>query len=106
MGVGIWTLQAEYGNKQLSTLISAAVYRFDSVLMITVGSAIIVITLMGFCGVYTQYKCIMGLVSHLQKMFTFLFKLQSYQQLTLLIFVKISECETRFFSYGSFASQQ
>ncbi|PVD23320.1 hypothetical protein C0Q70_16588 [Pomacea canaliculata] len=61
MGVGIWTLQAEYGNKQLSTLISAAVYRFDSVLMITVGSAIIVITLMGFCGVYTQYKCIMGL---------------------------------------------
>ena len=62
LGIGIWTLEAEYGSKQLSKLIPADLYRVDSYLMIVTGSAIIAITLLGFCGVFTQYKCIMGLV--------------------------------------------
>ena len=63
LGIGIWTLEAEYGSKQLSKLITADLYRVDSYLMIVTGSAIIAITLLGFCGVFTLYKCIMGLVS-------------------------------------------
>ncbi|KAK7101200.1 CD151 antigen-like [Littorina saxatilis] len=61
LGIGIWTLEAEYGSKQLSKLISADLYRVDSYLMIMIGSAIIAITFLGFCGVLTQYKCVMGL---------------------------------------------
>nr|KAG5702072.1 hypothetical protein BaRGS_032321 [Batillaria attramentaria] len=29
--------------------------------MIVIGAAVIAITVLGFCGVFTQYKCIMGL---------------------------------------------
>ena len=63
LGIGIWTLEAEYGSKQLSKLINADLYRVDSYLMIITGSAIIAITFIGVCGVFSQYKCIMGLVS-------------------------------------------
>jgi hypothetical protein len=63
LGIGIWTLEAEYGSKQLSKLIDADLYKIDSYLMIVTGSAIIAITLLGFCGVFTRIKCVMGLVS-------------------------------------------
>ncbi|XP_076440007.1 CD151 antigen-like [Babylonia areolata] len=61
LGIGIWTLEAEYGSKQLSKLIDEDLYKVDSYLMIITGAAIIAITLLGFCGVFTRYKCIMGL---------------------------------------------
>lgn len=61
LGIGIWTLEAEYGSKQMSKLIDANLYRVDSYLMIITGAAILIITVIGFCGVFTQYKCIMGL---------------------------------------------
>lgn len=61
LGIGIWTLEAEYGSKQLSKLIDANLYKVDSYLMIITGAAILAITLLGFCGVFTRYKCIMGL---------------------------------------------
>ncbi|XP_048256447.1 CD151 antigen-like isoform X2 [Haliotis rufescens] len=61
LGIGIWTHESEYGSKQLSSLIDIPLYEVDSFLLIGCGVAIIVITLLGVCGVMTQYKCIMGL---------------------------------------------
>lgn len=61
LGIGIWTLEAEYGSKQLSKLIEADLYHVDSYLLIITGSAIIAISLLGCCGVCTRIKCMMGL---------------------------------------------
>ncbi|KAL8584292.1 hypothetical protein ACOMHN_014711 [Nucella lapillus] len=61
LGIGIWTLEAEYGSKQLSKLINEELYKVDSYLMIVTGSAILAITILGFFGVFTRYKCVMGL---------------------------------------------
>ncbi|KAH9495141.1 hypothetical protein Btru_018500 [Bulinus truncatus] len=61
LGIGIWTLEAEYGNKQISELINAQIYKVDSYLMIIGGSAIITISVVGFFGVFKDYRCLLGL---------------------------------------------
>ncbi|XP_005101672.1 CD151 antigen [Aplysia californica] len=61
LGIGIWTLEAEYGNKQVSELISAQLYKVDSYLLIIGGSAIIMITIVGILGVMKEYRCLLGL---------------------------------------------
>ncbi|XP_059158480.1 CD151 antigen-like [Physella acuta] len=61
LGIGIWTLEAEYGNKQVSELINAQLYKVDSYLMIIGGSAIIAITVVGILGVLKEYRCLLGL---------------------------------------------
>lgn len=61
LGIGIWTLEAEYGNKQVSELINAQIYKVDSYLMIIGGSAIIAITVVGILGVLKEYRCLLGL---------------------------------------------
>ena len=63
LGVGIWTLEAEYGNKQMSELIDQDLYQVDSYLMIIAGGAIILITVVGIFGVQQEYRCLLGLVS-------------------------------------------
>lgn len=62
-GIGIWTLEAEYGNKQVSELINAQLYEVDSYLLIVGGACIIAVTLIGVAGVLKEYRCLLGLVS-------------------------------------------
>ncbi|KAI8774020.1 tetraspanin-11 [Biomphalaria glabrata] len=61
LGIGLWTLEAEYGNQQVSELINAQIYKADSYLMIIGGSAIIAISVVGFLGVFKDYRCLLGL---------------------------------------------
>lgn len=59
--IGIWTLEAEYGNKQVSELIDAKLYEVDSYMLIIGGAAIMVITIIGLLGVMKEYRCLVGL---------------------------------------------
>ncbi|KAK3803951.1 hypothetical protein RRG08_059814 [Elysia crispata] len=59
--IGIWTLEAEYGNKQVSELIDAKLYEVDSYMLIIGGAAIMVITIIGLIGVMKEYRCLVGL---------------------------------------------
>ncbi|KAL5017659.1 hypothetical protein ScPMuIL_007248, partial [Solemya velum] len=61
LGIGIWTHEVEYGSHQLSGLIGQQTYRIDSLMMIGVGSATLIITIIGFIAILKEHKCLLGL---------------------------------------------
>ncbi|GFN98558.1 tetraspanin [Plakobranchus ocellatus] len=61
LAIGIWTLEAEYGNKQISEMINAKLYEVDSYMLIIGGAAIMIVSIIGLCGVMKEYRCLVGL---------------------------------------------
>ncbi|KAH3697735.1 tetraspanin-11-like [Dreissena polymorpha] len=58
--IGIWTHEVNYGSRTVSTLLDAALYQVDSVIMIVCGSITIFIMIIGLLGVFIPQKCLLG----------------------------------------------
>ncbi|OWF49670.1 tetraspanin-15-like [Mizuhopecten yessoensis] len=59
--VGVLTHEVEYGSKQISDLIGVAMYQVDSIMMIGVGMAAFLITILGLIAILKNQRCLLGL---------------------------------------------
>lgn len=59
--VGVLTHEVEYGSKQVSDLIGVAMYQVDSIMMIGVGMAAFLVTIMGLVAIVLNNRCLLGL---------------------------------------------